>query len=338
MERLYIRASSLTGIHSVAEEVGRDLRAVMRSVGLGTDLLRKPEERIQFSAHCALLEKCAEEWELPDLGLRVAPYQHLEVLGPVGLVTRMERDLRDAVTAVANNLVIHSNALTVVPEERGDVASVILDVQPVPAGTRQYTLLAVGVTRNILEQAGKARIDFLEVTFRHNMGGARRAVERYFGCPVRFGAERNALYFDRATLDRPIETSDTAFHSIIQKYLTSARRDISGRTSDSVRDVIARQMELGSCTLESAARSLRIEPRSLQRRLKQEGLAFRDLIDEWRRGRALTLITHTRLPLSEVSLAVGYSDQSIFSRAFQRWYGDTPLAYRNKDAALAAAS
>ena len=57
-------------------------------------------------------------------------------------------------------------------------------------------------------------------------------------------------------------------------------------------------------------------------------LAFRDLIEEWRKRRALSLVTHTRLPLAEVSEAVGYADQSIFTRAFQRWYGDTPLAFR----------
>jgi AraC-like DNA-binding protein len=89
-------------------------------------------------------------------------------------------------------------------------------------------------------------------------------------------------------------------------------------------------MELQICTLESIASSLRVEPRSLQRRLKQEGVTFRDLVDDWRKARARTLVTQTRLPLSEISLALGYADQSIFSRAFQRWYGAGPLAYRQQ--------
>jgi AraC-like DNA-binding protein len=96
-------------------------------------------------------------------------------------------------------------------------------------------------------------------------------------------------------------------------------------------------MELGSCSLESVAQSLRLEPRSLQRRLKAEGLSFSGLLDDWRRARALSLITHTRLPLSQVSEAVGYADQSVFTRAFQRWYGASPLAYRYRDAAQLAA-
>ena len=66
-----------------------------------------------------------------------------------------------------------------------------------------------------------------------------------------------------------------------------------------------------------------------------ERLAFRDLVDDWRRARALSLVTRTRLPLSQVSEAVGYADQSVFTRAFQRWYGDPPLVYRQRDAGQA---
>ena len=50
------------------------------------------------------------------------------------------------------------------------------------------------------------------------------------------------------------------------------------------------------------------------------------------RARALSLVTRTRMPMSEVSLAVGFADQSIFTRAFTRWYGKTPHAYRLDDA------
>jgi AraC-like DNA-binding protein len=59
-----------------------------------------------------------------------------------------------------------------------------------------------------------------------------------------------------------------------------ARQEVAGRTSDAARNEIARQMELGIGTLENVARTLGIQPRSLQRRLNQEGIAFRDLVDK----------------------------------------------------------
>jgi hypothetical protein len=137
----------------------------------------------------------------------------------------------------------------------------MLGAQPMRAGTRQYLLLAVGVARNVLEQAGKRKVELIEATFRHDAGGAVAAAQAYFRCPVRFGAERNSICFDRSTLDWPIESSNAAYHAIIERYLSTTRTEMAGRTSDAVRQEISRQMEFGSCTLDSVARKLRMESR-----------------------------------------------------------------------------
>lgn len=238
-----------------------------------------------------------------------------------------------AIKAITENLIVHTTATVAALSEADDVAVLTLDAYPAPAGTRQYMMTSVGVAWNVLEQAGNARIELIEVTFRSTEGGIRGAAQAHFNCPVRYNAEKNALYFARSALDRPIERTDAAYHAIIRRYLSTSKDEIAGRSRDAVSGEIARQMEFGACTLETVAQRLRLEPRSLQRRLQKEGVAFRDLIDGWRKARALSLICHTLLPLSEVSLALGYTDQSIFSRAFQRWYGKAPLAFRNRDAA-----
>lgn len=328
MPKRFIRAASLTGLREVAAECGADVAAAMRAAGLDPALLRSPEERMDFVAFCTLLETCASDWDVPDLGLRVAPYLHLDVLGPVALVTRMDPDLRGALKAICANFVIYSNVLIAVVEEKDDTAAMLLDTPSVGCPTRQYMLRALAFTKNVVEQAAETDIDFIEACLREPAFPGSAGAAAWFGCPVRFGASRNGLYFDRALLDRKLTRRDAAYHALIKRYLKTERHEVAGRTGDAVRGEIARQMELGHCTLETVAQGLRLEPRSLQRRLKAEGLAFRDLIEEWRRQRALSLVTHTRLPLSEVSEAVGYADQSIFTRAFQRWYGDTPLAFR----------
>jgi len=334
--RYYTRATSLRGFREVAAERGADLPAMMRLVGLDPALLHRPDEQIDIAAFCDLAERCAATWGLPDLWLRLASYQHLEILGPVALLTRTETDLRGALTSILDNLIIHSNSLVCALEEDGDMAALVIDLHAVTCPARQFILGSLAVAKNVIRQAAGTPVEFLEASFREHDGGSRSAAESWFGCPVRFGAERNALYFDRAILDRRLERNDTAYHAIIRRYLTTARQEAAGRPGEAVRAEIARQMELGSCTLENVARRLRLEPRSLQRQLKAERLVFRDLVDEWRRARALSLVTRTRLPLSQISEAVGYADQSVFTRAFQRWYGDSPLAYRHRDAAQPA--
>lgn len=330
--RYFNRATSLIGFKEVAAERNEDIVAAMKAVGLDPRFLKQPEEKVPFDKLCALFDFCAKAWDLPDLGLRIARYHHLEVLGPVALVTKMEPDLRSALIAMTENLVVHTTATVVALGEIDGVAMLTIDAQPVPAGAGQYLMTSLGTAWNVMESVGNSPIELIEVSVRCPDRRMAKVAEAYFRCPVRFSAENNALYFPSAALDQLIERTDLAYHALIRRYLSTSRDEVSGRFSDEVSAEIARQMEFGQCSLESVSQKLRIEPRGLQRRLHVEDTTFRSLVDSWRKARALSLVTKTRLPLSDVALALGYSDQSIFSRAFQRWFGETALSFRSQDA------
>jgi AraC-like DNA-binding protein len=328
--RYYTRASKLAGLVEIAAGRGADIDVLMREVGLNPAVLRSPETAIDYGGFCELLRRCAIAWDLPDIGLRMIRYQQIDFLGPVALVTRMERTVRGALQAIIANLVIHANATVAAFEDEtdGDTASLILNQRDDAPKGRENTELVMAQGKLVIDSIAGAPVALVEAAFVHAKGSSARAVEAHFSCPIRYGAEHNALTFGRALLDRRIEKTDVAYHALIKKYLTTARAEVEGGTPEEVRAEIARQMELGHCTLERVADSLRMPPRSLQRQLQREGLSFRDLLDEWRRARALSLITNTRLPLSEVSEALGYSEQSVFTQAFRRWYGGTPHRFR----------
>jgi len=330
--RYYTRATKLAGLVEIAAERGADIDALLREAGLNPAVLRSPETAIDYGGFCELLRRCAVAWDMPDIGLRMIRHQQIDFLGPVALVTRMERTVRGALRAIIANLVIHANATVVAFEEAdGDTASLILNQRDDAPKCRENTELVMAQGKLVVDSIAGAPVPLVEAAFVHDKGRSSRAVEAHFACPIRYGAERNALTFDRALLDRRTEKSDVAYHALIKKYLTTARAELEGAgISEAVRAEIARQMELGHCTLESVADSLRMPPRSLQRRLQAERLCFRSLLDEWRRARALSLVTNTRLPLSEVSEALGYSEQSVFTEAFRRWYGGTPHRFRTE--------
>ena len=335
--RYYTRATKLAGLAEIAAERAADIHVLMREAGLNPAVLQQPETAIDYGRFCELLRRCAVAWNLPDIGLRMISYQQIDFLGPVALVTRMERTVRGALQAIIANLVIHANATVAAFEEsEDDVASLILNQRDDAPKGRENTELVMAQGKLVIDSIAGAPVQLVEATFVHERASSGRAVEAHFTCPIRYGAERNALTFDRALLDLRIEKSDVAYHALIKKYLVTARAEVEGGTLEEVRAEIARQMELGHCTLERVADSLRMPPRSLQRRLQAEGLSFRDLLDEWRRARALSLVTNTRLPLSEVSEALGYSEQSVFTQAFRRWYGGTPYRFRTQRLAAGA--
>jgi AraC-like DNA-binding protein len=328
--RYYTRASKLAGLAEIAAERGADIDILMCETGLNPAVLRSPETAIDYGGFCELLRRCAVAWDLPDIGLRMIRHQEIEFLGPVALVTRMERTARGALQAIIANLVIHANATVAAFDEEagGETASLILNQRDDAPKGRENTELVMAQGKLVLDSIAGAPVRLIEAAFVHDRGSSGRAIEAHFGCPIRYGAESNTLTFNRALLERRMEKSDVAYHALIKKYLVTARAEVEGGTVEDVRVEIARQMELGHCTLERVADRLRMPPRSLQRRLQSHGLKFRDLLDEWRRARALSLVTNTRLPLSEVSEALGYSEQAVFTQAFRRWYGGTPHRFR----------
>lgn len=71
-----------------------------------------------------------------------------------------------------------------------------------------------------------------------------------------------------------------------------------------------------------------MHPWALQRRLAGLGTSFETIVTDLRRALALELLRRPDLPMGEIATQLGYSEQSVFTRSFKRWFGATPLAYR----------
>jgi AraC-like DNA-binding protein len=104
---------------------------------------------------------------------------------------------------------------------------------------------------------------------------------------------------------------------------------------DSFRDRVRRAMwsELsdGPPALTTTAANLAVSPRTLQRRLREEGTSFGQLLDELRREFALRLLRDRKLAVYEVAFLLGYAEPSTFHRAFRRWTGLSPLRFRRSE-------
>ena len=87
------------------------------------------------------------------------------------------------------------------------------------------------------------------------------------------------------------------------------------------------------CSVEDIADLLAIHRRTLSRRLKGDGAGYRDISNEIRFQIARQLLEDTEVPLGQIAAALDYSEASAFTRAFRRWSGETPSAWRRTTAA-----
>ena len=184
----------------------------------------------------------------------------------------------------------------------------------------------------ILKTASRKDVPVTDVWFRHFNKQNKRELEKHFGASVNFGMPDNRLFFLKEYLQEPFITSNNLLFNI----LTGALETFFAVSPDSqgFTDLVSRElMRLGTeggLTMSNVATNLAISPRTLRRRLLDEGVTFQELKNLTRERRARYYLSSTSLSLSEIAFQLGFSELSAFSRAFRTQTGDTPQNYRKR--------
>jgi AraC-like DNA-binding protein len=172
------------------------------------------------------------------------------------------------------------------------------------------------------------------VRFRHAAPPSVGEHVRVFGVKPTFDAHETEVELDAAVLDLPIPEAQSG----LLTYLDAYARDVLAKLpvdDDLVGDVeraIASAMSRGVPDMDSIATQLGASTRTLQRRLGEAETGFQELVDVVRRRYAERYLADDRLAISEIAFLVGFSEPSNFHRAFRRWTGLTPAAFRGRAA------
>lgn len=151
-----------------------------------------------------------------------------------------------------------------------------------------------------------------------------------FRCPLSFGHEALRIVYPLAYGELPLIGGDVAVREALEaeaKRRLEARTPRSSRTAE-IRRHVADRLEDGGPTIEEVADALGVSTRTLQRELAAEGTHFKELVDDVKRELAEGYVRRSELPLADVALRLGFSDQTAFQRAFRRWFETTPGVMR----------
>lgn len=149
------------------------------------------------------------------------------------------------------------------------------------------------------------------------------------GVAPQFDAPMHAVWLDARDLAAPLPQANPDMARLCEQQCREllARRQVRGGLAGRVRDRLLRAP--GQIPdIETVAAELRLSPRSLRRHLDAEATSFRALVEEVREALAVELLTGANMKLDEVAQRLGYAEPASFIRAFQRWKGQTPAAYR----------
>jgi AraC-like DNA-binding protein len=148
-----------------------------------------------------------------------------------------------------------------------------------------------------------------------------------FPGPVAFGYPCSSIVFDSNWLRAPVVRSRRELQQYLQRLPDEwfIKQDFDHSLGDRVLRVLGEAEEFPD--LASLAARWSMSSRTLHRRLQSEGSSYRELLQQVRRERAITLLLDTDHQVGEIARQLSMSDPA-FSRAFRQWTGMSPLAYR----------
>ena len=306
--------------------LGLERGPLCRRAGLEAECLAQPELRVPWSQVHRIFAVAEELRNDPLVGLHAAEAGSRDLLG---YLAAAQPTVGEALSEVARLLAISADGLRIdIARRATTVARFHFPLAEVPS--RHVVEYTVGlIVANLSRYSGR-RFRPAHVRFAHAPSGALGEYERILNSAVRFrqpyteiavGDDVMAMRLDTGSRDAALALTEIAERRV--------RAATAASTGERVGGVLRAMLARGARPTPTAvASALGTSVRTLQRLLASEGTSLRDVRDEVRREWALERLGDASLTIARVSDEIGFADVAAFTKAFRRWTGDSPRAYR----------
>lgn len=330
----YVRVGMAVAIPAALREWQVAPEAVFAAAGLEETAFDDPDRLIQLSVLDRLMGACLKATRCEHFGLSVGRSCGPSALGAAGCL-----GLHSPTVGVAlDNLVrhFHHHGRDAAPSLglRDDVAILGLHL-PGAVHADQFADGAMAAAFNLMRTLCGPNWQPSEILLRRRVPADPAPFRQFFGPDVRFNQERLAIVFSAHWLHKPVEGADPVLRRILEQRVAAMEAETPFSLSDSLRGCLRSMLLKENCSIETVARQLELHPRALSRRLAQEHTTYRALVDEVRYEIARQLLSLTTLTAGEISSVLDFCDGAAFTRAFKRWSGWTPSAWRAASATMA---
>ncbi len=320
---------TLGALLACAPRVGLDPETLRCELGVDSEVLRDPDGRVPLDVLYAYLELVSARSGDEHAGLRLAHGLDVESFDALGLLAVSSRDLGEGLAHTIRYQRVFAEGERYELERAGDDVHVrYAPWGPVrPAHVVMADMFARDLAVNTSMITG-GPIEGVRVRLRRGAPSDHARWRALLGVPAELGAPIDEVIFPCAAMDTPIVRADPMIARFFERYLDERLARLPGSSPLSrARAAIEELLPTGTMALAEVARRMRTSPRTLQRRFADEGTSLTELVESVRRARALALV-EAGASLAEIAWLLGYSEPSAFHRAFRRWTGTSPLAWR----------
>ncbi len=322
------------GVFVEAVEHGQDLNELCERFKVPQEQLIDADARVGADVMRRIWNELPPLVGVENFGLAVARRaQESGALGVVGYVLRSAPTVGQGLQAVMRFQRLITDAVTSSWKVSGDEVRVVFeDRDPtfrIPRHAIEFGLASVLL---LLRATTAKKLTPRWVAFRHGRSADDTELRNTFSCSLSYGAPDNVIAFARADLDVRQHSADPHLSALLERHasLLEGRLPSGSTFVARVRHALRDTMPRGDTGLDAVAEKLGLSRRTLQRRLGAEKTTHQRVLDDLRHELAVQYFDESELDIQEVAFLLGFSDQSAFHRAFVRWTGLPPGAYRKR--------
>ena len=330
----FARASALYGFAEQASEYGLDASALLMEAGLPINISECPEGLVSYRRFLQLLERCVVLTGDSLFGLKLGLRQGVNVFGPILYLLNNAGTVGEALDELRQFFHLHMGAAHVTLTRVGGSAQLSYRVlDPTQRGLSQGAELAIGVGVQLMKTLMGKNWQPRPVVFAHTAGDALANYKALLGVSPQFDSESTALILKVDDLALPLTEADPVLHSLMRDHLISMERLTDLEVADYVGRLLRDFLPQGRVKVEQIAQCMAMSRRTLQRRFHDSGTSFQKILVRTRQAMAVIYLRDSGLQVTQLSELLGYTELAAFSRAFTRWFGMPPSAWRISAAA-----
>jgi AraC-like DNA-binding protein len=313
----------------VLAQLGFDLDALLAGAGLQREEVENPDTVIAPSACAAVFAAAGQQRRVPNLPLQLALHTPVGTTPLLDYLIVSSDSVGQGLERLSRYLGLVNPGIGLAVHQGSDPVRVVVE----RARGAFETELTVALSLLRFRRESDEQLQAIHACFTHQPDDVSEYAE-VLGCPIRARASWNGWALSKTGMSLPLRRRDPALRRWLERQAAEilARLPATGDVRDEVRNALSGQMTAGDIGIDVVARRLATTPRTLQRRLSRAGTSFAALCDDARKQAAHTYLADNTLSIAEVTYLLGYSEPTAFHRAFRRWHGTTPHAFRARKA------
>ncbi len=325
----YQRVGASAAIPGLLKRFGQNPSEFLAANGFAADVLENPENLIALADLGRLIHACAAATKCPHFGLLIGQQASTRSLGLVGQLMRNAPTLGSAIYDLCVNQQRYVKGSVIYLSVQEKTAALGYGIHlPDMQGIEQANDLAMAMGFKMMSELSGLAPEEIWIA-RRAPDDVRPYVQLFGRMPI-FDAHQSALVFPSKFLNRPVIGADAKVRKELEKVVANYWLVQQPSIKDQVVRILRARSVCGHATLAKVAEELGIHPRTLNRKLESEGTNFRSLLTVGKLETSRQLLSNTRMKITDIAHALGYSETSAFTRAFQNWTGKSLVECRRE--------